>query len=144
MSNSLTTFALIALMVVAFYMLILRPQKKRQQELQNTMNSLAPGTRIMTSSGLFGTVTAIGDKQLVMEISPGVELTVLKQAVSRVVGPGDEDAPAGYHADPETNEPDRDEPAAPEPYPGDLGPSATDVTPPRSDRTGGTDSSTKE
>ena len=142
MSNSLTTFALIALMVVAFYMLILRPQKKRQQDLQNTMNALAPGARIMTSSGLFGTVTSVGEKQLVMEISPGVELTVLKQAVSRVVGPGDEDA--GYHAEPETIEPDRDEPAAPEPYPGDLGPSATDVTPPRSDRTGGTDSSTKE
>ena len=41
--------------------------------------------------GLFGTVVGVGQKQVVLEISPGTELTVLKQAVSRVVTDDDED-----------------------------------------------------
>ena len=62
----------------------MRPQKKRQQAQQQTMNSLGPGSRVMTGSGMFGTVVSIGEKQAVIEVSPGVELTVLKQAISRV------------------------------------------------------------
>jgi preprotein translocase subunit YajC len=87
-----TTLILIALMVLAFYFLIMRPQKKRQQAIQKTMNELQPGTRVMLGSGLFGTIVSVGIKQVVLEISPGVELTVLKQAVARTVGAGDEDS----------------------------------------------------
>lgn len=86
-----STLILIALMVVAFYFLILRPQKKRQQAVQQTMNSLQPGTRVLLGSGLFGTIVAIGDKQAVVEVSPGVELTVVKQAIARIVTDADED-----------------------------------------------------
>ncbi len=86
-----TTLILIALMVVAFYFLIMRPQKKRQQAIQKTMNELQPGTRVMLGSGLFGTLVSVGTKQVVLEVSPGVEMTVLKQAISRTVVPGDED-----------------------------------------------------
>ena len=78
-------------MVVAFYFLIMRPQKKRQQAIQRTMNELVPGTRVMLGSGVFGTIVAVGDTQVVLELSPGVELTVLKQAIARVVTEGDED-----------------------------------------------------
>jgi preprotein translocase subunit YajC len=106
-TQSLTTFALIALMVVAFYFLIMRPQKKRQQAQQQTMNSLGPGSRVMTGSGLFGTVVSIGEKQAVIEVSPGVELTVLKQAIARVVTDTDEDSGAdGDDDDEDTDEPD--------------------------------------
>ena len=80
-----TTSLLIALMVVAFYFLIIRPQKKRQQALQKTMNELHPrhpgaaGQRPVRHHHL------VGDKQAILEVSPGVEMTVLKQAIVRVV-----------------------------------------------------------
>ena len=91
MTNSpFTTIALILLMVVAFYFLILRPQKKRQQAQQKTMNELTPGTRVLLGSGLFGTHQWVGSKQAILEVAPGVEMTVLKQAIARVVTPGDE------------------------------------------------------
>lgn len=91
MTNSpFTTIALILLMVLAFYFLILRPQKKRQQAQQKTMNELTPGTRVLLGSGVFGTITWVGSKQAILEVAPGVELTVLKQAIARVVTPGDE------------------------------------------------------
>jgi preprotein translocase subunit YajC len=71
--------------------LILRPQRKRQQALQHTMNALSPGSRVMLGSGVFGTVLSVGPRQVVLEISPGAELTVLKQAISKVVTEDDED-----------------------------------------------------
>ena len=86
-----TTLIFIALLAFAFYFLILRPQRKRQQAVQQTMNALSPGDRVMLASGLFGTVISVGSKQVVIEISPGAELTVLKQAISRIVTADDED-----------------------------------------------------
>ncbi|SEQ35539.1 preprotein translocase subunit YajC [Microlunatus flavus] len=91
MSQQASTLILVVLMVVAFYFLILRPQKKRQQAMQKTMRELQPGDRVLLGSGLFGTLLSIGDKQAVMEISPGVELTVLKQAIVRRATEADED-----------------------------------------------------
>ena len=91
MTNSpFTTIALILLMVVAFYFLIIRPQKKRQQAQQKTMSEIQPGTRVLLGSGIFGTVISVGDKQAVLETAPGAEVTVLKQAIARVIQPGDE------------------------------------------------------
>jgi len=87
-----STLVMIALMVGAFYLLILRPQKKRQQAVQQTLNSLGPGSRVLLGSGLFGTIVAIGDRQAVLEIAPGVQLTVLKQAIVRTVTEADEDS----------------------------------------------------
>ena len=91
--NQWSTLVLIALMVVAFYFLILRPQKRRQQAQQRTMNELVPGTRVLLGSGLFGTIISVGEKQVVLEISPGVELTVVKPAIARIVTAADEDSP---------------------------------------------------
>jgi preprotein translocase subunit YajC len=87
------TIVLIGLMVVAFYFLMIRPQRKRQQKQQETLNQLQPGTKVLLGSGVFGTILRIGDKQAVLELSPGNELTVLKQAIVRVAGPEDEDNP---------------------------------------------------
>ncbi len=86
-----STLIFIALLVAAFYFLILRPQRKRQQAMQRTMNALTPGSRVMLGSGVFGTVVSVGPRQVVLEVSPGAELTVLKQAITKVVTEEDED-----------------------------------------------------
>lgn len=92
MGNSpYSSLILIALMVVAFYLLILRPQRKRQRAQLETMSSLTPGTRVLLGSGIFGTLVSIGEKQAVIELSTGANLTVLKQAIVRTVRDGDED-----------------------------------------------------
>ena len=115
-----STLILIALMVVAFYFLIMRPQRKRQQEVQRTLSALTPGQRVMLGSGLFGTVVAVGQKQVVLETSPGTELTVLKQAVARVVTEADEDGAVDetdLDADDVVAEPEGPLPVEPEPDP---------------------------
>ena len=88
-----STLIFIALLGLAFYFLILRPQRKRQQAMQQTMSAISPGSRVMLGSGVFGTVVSVGPRQVVLEISPGAELTVLKQAISKIVTDDDEDSP---------------------------------------------------
>jgi preprotein translocase subunit YajC len=91
-SNQYSTLILVLLMVVAFYFLILRPQKRRQQALAKMTRELQPGDQVLLGSGLFGTLVSLGTKQAVMEIAPGVQMTVLKQAIVRRATEADVDA----------------------------------------------------
>ena len=136
-NSSLSTFMLIALMGLAFYLLIMRPQRKRQQAAQRTMSELEPGARVMLGSGVFGTVVSVGEKQVVLEISPGSELTVLKQAIARVVTEVDEDTESGDEFDegtPADDVLDVDQPST-EP---EIAPHETAPDQPRDPRTGPT------
>jgi preprotein translocase subunit YajC len=92
MPQQYSTLILVLLMVVAFYFLILRPQKRRQQALAKMTRELQPGDQVLLGSGLFGTLISLGTKQAVMEIAPGVHLTVLKQAIVRRATEADVDA----------------------------------------------------
>ncbi|MCC5579347.1 preprotein translocase subunit YajC [Microtetraspora sp. AC03309] len=86
-NNPLGTFLPLILLVVVFYFLLIRPQRKRQQEQLSMQNSLAPGARVMTTTGLFGTVVGLQDEDVILEIAPGVETRWVKAAIGRVVTP---------------------------------------------------------
>lgn len=77
-----STIAMIALMGGAVYFLMIRPQQKKAKETANLMSSLEPGSRVMTISGIVGTIKYLGDKQAILEVSPGVEITMDKRALS--------------------------------------------------------------
>ena len=68
---------------VIFWFFILRPQKKRQQEIQNFRNSITIGSRVVTSGGIYGEVRAIEDVDniLVIEIAKGVNIRVDRNSV---------------------------------------------------------------
>lgn len=68
---------------VIFWFFILRPQKKRQQEIQNFRNSIAIGSRVVTSGGIYGEVRAIEDADniLVIEVAKGVNIRVDRNSV---------------------------------------------------------------
>ena len=65
----------------AFYFLIIRPGKQRQQQQQDAVAALQPGTEIMTSAGIFGTIAVVTDEQISLEVSPGVFIRILPAAV---------------------------------------------------------------
>ncbi|WP_084516628.1 preprotein translocase subunit YajC [Microtetraspora niveoalba] len=96
-NNPLGTFLPLILLVVVFYFLLIRPQRKRQQEQLQMQNSLTPGARVMTTTGLFGTVVGLQDEDVILEIAPGVETRWVKAAIGRVVTPVD--GPADDEAD---------------------------------------------
>ena len=66
-----TMIGLLALMFGAFYFLLIRPQQKRTKEQKEHMSTLSEGSRVMTISGIIGTIKHIGEKQAIIEISPG-------------------------------------------------------------------------
>jgi preprotein translocase subunit YajC len=83
--NPLYTFVILAVLVGLFYMLILRPQKARQRRVMQTQSQVLPGQRIRTTAGMYGTVVSGDDRDVVIEIAPGVEVTMLRRAVMEVV-----------------------------------------------------------
>ncbi|TMR24550.1 preprotein translocase subunit YajC [Nonomuraea turkmeniaca] len=87
------------LLVVVFYFLLIRPQRKRQQEAVKMQNSLTPGTRVMTTTGLFATVVAVDNDDVVLEVSPGIETRWVKAAIGRVIAPGEPAAAEERDAD---------------------------------------------
>lgn len=77
-----TTLGMLALIGVAAYFLLIRPQQKRAAEQRKAMDAIGPGDRVMTLAGIIGTIKYLGDKQAILEISPGVEMTIDKRALS--------------------------------------------------------------
>jgi len=77
-----STLLMVALMGGALYFLLLRPQQKRAKEQQAKLAALEAGSRVMTISGIIGTISHLGEKQAIIEIAPGVEITVDKRALS--------------------------------------------------------------
>ncbi len=84
------------LIVLAFWFLVIRPARKRQHEMSRIQNSVEVGSQVMLGSGIFGSVVAVADDTLQLEVAPGTVLKVARQAVVRVVDetPGRQDAPA--------------------------------------------------
>lgn len=77
----------LVLIVLAFWLLLIRPQKRRQQELARIQNTAEIGREVMLSSGIFGTVAALDDEFVHLEVAPGVQLKAVRGAIVRVVDP---------------------------------------------------------
>lgn len=80
--GGLENILFIAVIGAALYFLMIRPQQKRAKEQKAKMASLEPGARVMTISGIFGTIRHLGEKQAIIEVAPGVEFTIDKRAIS--------------------------------------------------------------
>ncbi|HEX8707735.1 MAG TPA: preprotein translocase subunit YajC [Pyrinomonadaceae bacterium] len=70
------------LIFVVFYLLLIRPQQKRQRELQETIKALQPGDRVITSGGIIGTITAVRDQSLVIRSADKSILEVTRSAIA--------------------------------------------------------------
>ena len=107
--SSLTFPILIVLVFVGFYFLMIRPQRRRQQKVQQEQRTVAPGARVRTTAGMYATVVEVDGDDVVLEVAPGVEVRYLKRAIMEVVQPAEEtetyeDAePSDYHEDVRTN-----------------------------------------
>ena len=69
------------LVVGIFYFVILLPMKRRQQKVQAFLAALKVGDRIVTSGGLFGTITRIGDASIQVQVANNVRVEMSRNAV---------------------------------------------------------------
>jgi len=77
----------------------MKKQKRAAAATKQMHESLVPGARVMTTSGLHGTVTAIADDTIELEIAPGLRTTWVRAAVREIVVPGPSDDSLAIDAD---------------------------------------------
>jgi preprotein translocase subunit YajC len=82
------SFLPLIIIFVVFYLLLIRPQMKRAKEHKKMVETLAKGDEVVTSGGLLGRITEIGDNFIGLEIAEGVLVKVQKPAVTAMVPKG--------------------------------------------------------
>jgi preprotein translocase subunit YajC len=76
---------LFILLPIAFVLVLLNSQRKRTRQAAALQEQITVGTEICTTSGLFGTVVSLSDKDFVIEAAPGVHLRFDRRAIGLVV-----------------------------------------------------------
>jgi len=84
----------LALLIGVFYFLLIRPQKRRVAQHRSLIDSVGVGDEIVTIGGMYGTVRAIGDEQVELEVTPGTTIRFTKAAIARRVNEDLDDVPA--------------------------------------------------
>ncbi len=94
---SIEQMALPALMIVAFYFLLIRPQQKRAKEQKAMIDSMKSGDEVLTTGGLLGKVVKVAEQYVTIEVGnvvgggangAVVEMTVQKSAVQALLPKG--------------------------------------------------------
>jgi preprotein translocase subunit YajC len=95
----LAIFVPLLVVMGAFMFFASRRQKKAMQATVNLHDSLTVGDEIMTTAGLYGTITAVSDSKVDVEIAPGVVVTMLKLAVKEKTVVDDDEYDADEYED---------------------------------------------
>lgn len=79
------SFVLILVMVVAFYFLLIRPQKKRDKEAKDMLAAIKKGDKIVTIGGIRGTIAAVKETTVVVKVDDNTKIEFNKTAISSVL-----------------------------------------------------------
>ena len=75
-------------LAVVFYFLVLRPQMKRGKEMKVMLAALQKGDEIVTTGGVMGRITKVGDSYISVEVAEGVNLNIQKSAIQSALPKG--------------------------------------------------------
>jgi preprotein translocase subunit YajC len=73
----------LGLMVVIFYFLLIRPQRRRAMQQRDLVEGLGVGDDVITVGGMFGTIRAMDDESVTVQVAPGTDIRMLKSAILR-------------------------------------------------------------
>jgi preprotein translocase subunit YajC len=80
-NNPLITFLPLILVFVVFYFFMIRPQMRKQKEMNNYRSSLKKGDKVITTGGIYGRVIEVKDNTVIMDVGGDVKLKVDKSAL---------------------------------------------------------------
>ena len=83
--SGISSLVFLGLMVVVFYLFIIRPQRKRSKEQQALSESIGPGQEVRTIGGIHGTVVSVDDDSVVLAVEEG-KIRVSRRAIGSRVG----------------------------------------------------------
>ena len=81
-ASAIETFGPMILIFVAFWFLLIAPQRKKQKQQAKMLQALEKGAKVKTIGGVFGTVTGVKDDRFVLRVSENVKIEVAKEAVA--------------------------------------------------------------
>ena len=79
--NPLVQLIPFALVLAIFYFVILLPMKKRQKKVQEFLSALKVGDRVITTGGLYGSITKVNEQSVHLQVAPNVRLEVARSAI---------------------------------------------------------------
>ena len=97
------------LLLVVMYVLMIRPQRQRQRDHQSLIEGAGVGDDILTTGGIYGTITRVEGDDVVVEIADGLNVHMTRRGIAAVLPPEDETASETIDAE-AVEEPDDDEP----------------------------------
>ena len=83
--SMLASFIPLILIFLIFYFLLIRPQQKKQKEHKVLLDSIQRGDEILSSGGILGKVIKVDNDKLTVEISKGVNVTIIRSTVADVI-----------------------------------------------------------
>ena len=86
--SPVVTFIMLGVLFAAFYFILIRPQAKRAKEHKAMIAALAKGDEILTSGGILGRITELGDVYVTVEIADGIQVKVQRPAIQAVMPKG--------------------------------------------------------
>lgn len=86
--NALLSILPLILIFVVFYFLFIRPQTKKQKEHRDMVSALSAGDEVVTSGGVAGKVTEVGEQFLDVEIAANVTIKVQRHMIATVLPKG--------------------------------------------------------
>ena len=81
-AGGFSSFIPLILMFVIFYFLLIRPQQKKQKEHQELLRGLKTGDKVVTGSGMYGTIAALDEKIVLLQVDPKARIKVSRQSIS--------------------------------------------------------------
>jgi preprotein translocase subunit YajC len=85
--NLFASFLPILAIIAIFYLLIYRPMRRRQKNLEQMIAGLKNGDKVITNGGIYGTVAGIRDNTVLLKVSDQVKLEVAKSAIASLQAP---------------------------------------------------------
>ena len=85
--NPMEMFFMIGMVVFIFYFMMNRPNQKREKERLDMLDKLSKGDKVITTSGIYGSVIGLSEKTVVLRVSeePNVKMEFLRGAISQVI-----------------------------------------------------------
>ncbi|MDE6465420.1 MAG: preprotein translocase subunit YajC, partial [Duncaniella sp.] len=84
--------AMIVALIAIFYLFMIRPQQKKQNEIKKFREGLKAGDSIVTAGGIYGKIRSVNDTTFVVEIAKDVKITIDKGSVYPSAAQADKDA----------------------------------------------------
>lgn len=79
--SSMSFWIMMILIFVVMWLFMIRPQRKKQQELEKQRNEMKPGDKVVTAGGIHGKIDKIQDDTMLIEVAKGVTIKIDKSSI---------------------------------------------------------------